>query len=240
MVIEGQRVHIWRISLGLPPLSAQVFNHILSDDERDRCRRFHFERDRQHFAIARGALRGILSRYVGLEPSALRFCYGPNGKPSLDGGSNPGPVRFNLSHSGEIAVVAVTSGLEVGIDVEHMRPDFACAEVAERFFSRQEFGDFLKLPESLRVTAFFNCWTRKEAFVKAKGGGLSIPLDQFDVSLTPGEESALLRTRWDAYEAAQWALYAFDVEQGYASALAVKGQQHAHQLEFWEYGNGYS
>jgi len=216
---EGDRVNpdevqVWRIGL-----EAEAEPHTLSEEERERAARFRFERHRRRFIAAHAALRGILSRATGQPPEALRFVSGPYGKPALE----QSRVRFNLSHSGELALVAVALGRDVGVDVELVRPEIAGERIAERFFSPGEVAALRAQPEEGRVEAFFHCWTRKEAFIKAKGEGLSHPLDSFDVSLIPGEPARLLATRPDPGEASRWSLIEVPVPPGYTAALAVEG-----------------
>ena len=172
----------------------QSFLHTLAADEQARAERFHFERDREHFIVARGVLRAILGRYLNRAPERLSFCYGAHGKPALAGEAGADAIRFNVSHSHGVALYAVTRGREVGIDLERIRFDLAVLEIAERFFSRREVATLRTLPTEAQRQAFFRCWTRKEAYIKARGEGLSLPLDQFDVSLAPGEPAALLGT----------------------------------------------
>lgn len=176
---------------------------VLSADERERAARFHFLKDREHFIAARGLLRLLLSRYLDLPPQQLSFSYSPYGKPALAGERDCTSLRFNVSHSHGVALYAFTLEREVGVDVEYIRQDVVGESIAEHFFSAQEVTSLRALPAGVQPQAFFNCWTRKEAFIKARGEGLSFPLDQFDVSLVPGEATALISTRNDPQEAAR-------------------------------------
>jgi 4'-phosphopantetheinyl transferase len=215
-------VHIWRVSLDQPQAIVERFRQLLSVDEQARAARFHFERDRQHFIVARGCLRTILARYLEIDPREIQFAYTPYGKPELSPPSSQAqPLNFNLAHSGGFALYALTEVGEIGVDLEHVRPEFTGDDIARRFFSSDEIASLTKLPANVRHEAFFNCWTRKEAFIKAKGMGLSLPLDQFDVTLAPGEPATLLRTRWDESEASRWSLQAIDLGPGYVAAVAV-------------------
>jgi 4'-phosphopantetheinyl transferase len=216
-------VHVWRASLRRPASDIHELRSLLSEDERDRAAKFHFARDRDDFTVARAALRVILGGYLGLPPGRLRFSYTSYGKPSLDESAGVGAPRFNLSHAGGVALYAVAHGREVGVDVEQVRDDMACRDVAERFFSRREVAALCALPQGAQTRAFFDCWTRKEAYVKARGEGLSMPLDSFDVSLSPGEPAALLDTRGDAREASRWSLRELSPGPGYVAAVAVEG-----------------
>src|SRR5262249_48848883 len=199
---------------------------MLTSDEQRRAERFYFPQDRQHFIAGRGILRVVLGKYLGREPHQLQFDYNLHGKPKLIGEKR---LRFNLSHSHGLALYAVTWEREVGVDIEHVRPDFAGEAIAERFFSPNETAVLRSLPDHLRVAAFFNCWTRKEAYIKARGKGLAIPLDQFDVSLAPGEPAALLADRAAPPESQRWAMCCLAPGPGYAGAVAVEG----HDWRLW-------
>jgi 4'-phosphopantetheinyl transferase len=206
----------------------------LSPDERDRAGAFVRERDRRHFTVGRGVLRAILSRYAGIPPKQVRFCYGPHGKPALDEAHGGQTLRFNLAHSHDLALYAVTRGREIGVDLEWVgRPVPDAATIAEHYFSAAERARLRALPELLRHEAFYNCWTRKEAYLKARGEGLSLPLDQFDVSLAPGEPAALLSSHGDPGEVVRWTLWALIPGPGYVAALAVEGGDW--QLECWDW-----
>ena len=221
--LRSDEVQVWCAALDLEASRVQELLATLAIDEQARAKRFRFQKDRDHFIVARGLLRAILAPYLGAEPTQLRFCYGPHGKPALARESNRNVLRFNLSHSHGIALYAVTWGREIGIDVECIRTDVEMERIAERFFSPREVAMLRALPEDLRPEAFYNCWTRKEAFVKARGDGLALPLDQFDVSLAPGEAVALLDVHGDFQEAFRWSLQELNPEPGYRAALAVEG-----------------
>ena len=158
-----------------------------------------------------------------MPPQQLRFDYTPFGKPHLATDLAQRPVQFNVSHSGELLLIAIVAGRAVGIDVEQIRTDLEVEAIAVHFFSSNEQRVLAKLPGALQVGAFFDCWARKEAYIKARGEGLSLPLDQFDVSLMPGEEARLIETRPDPAEAQRWSLASLDVAEGYKAALAVEG-----------------
>ena len=216
-------VHVWRASLDQTPAIVEQLRQLLSADEHIRANRFHFEKDRQHFVVGRGCLRMLLSRYLEIPPGEIQFSYGAQGKPQL-ANAQLNPFHFNLAHSGTLALYAFTRVGEIGVDLEQIRPEFTGDDIAKRFFSPGEVACLNKLSRDLRHQAFFNCWTRKEAFIKAIGMGLSLSLDQFDVTLGPAEPAELLRTRWNEKEAARWSLKALDVDPGYVAALAVAGR----------------
>ena len=206
-----------------PPDLQEKYLRTLDTDERARAARFHFDKHRRHFVVGRGFLRTLLARYLDATPEGVRFSYGPYGKPALDGEHRESSLRFNASHSGEWAVYGFVQDHEIGVDVEYVKQDFATDEIAERFFSAGEIKKLNALTDDEKPAAFFRCWTRKEAYIKAIGSGLSHPLDTFDVTLAPGEPAALLRVQRDPEAVARWSLFDLDVEHGYAAALAVDG-----------------
>lgn len=216
-------VHVWRSALDQTEAAVQGFFHLLAPDERGRAERFHFREDRERFIVARGLLRCILSHYLDVEPDRVKFGEGLYGKPFLitDGGIST--VRFNLSHSRGLALYAITRNREVGIDLEYMCSDIAVERIAEQFFSGSEQAALKALPPNERTEAFFSCWTRKEAYIKARGEGVSFPLDQFSVSLSPSEPATLLSVEGGLQESALWTLRELTPGPGYAAALAVEG-----------------
>jgi len=225
-----EEVHVWRATLAWPDAAARRLEQCLSADERDKMQRFRFEKDRRRYLIGRGGLRTLLGRYLDLAPQDLRFETAAAGKPHLTSGQRR--LQFNLAHSGEYVLIAIAEGRTVGIDVEEIRDDFDAGELAAHFFSPGEQRDLETLTGRTRIEAFFECWTRKEAYVKARGEGLSLPLEQFDVSLRPGEPARLIATRPDPAEARRWQLSGLDVADGYKAALAVEGQ--GWTLRLWD------
>src|SRR5436309_9980119 len=183
--LQTGEVHVWRIELEQPNDLLEKFRATLDPDELERARRFHFDKHRRHFIVGRGFMRDVLSHYLEVAPVALRFSYGPYGKPALAGEYENSKLCFNLSHSHNLALFAITEEKHLGVDVEHIRSDFASEDIARRFFSRVEVENFNALASEEQVAAFFRCWTRKEAFMKATGKGMSQPLDTFDVTLAP-------------------------------------------------------
>jgi 4'-phosphopantetheinyl transferase len=234
LVLWPNEVHVWRARLDTP--WSNDFDLALSPDDRERANRFRFEGDRHRFSIARASLRRILGRYLKTNPAGLRFDLGPYGKPGLVEDQNTLDLRFNLSHSHQLALIAVSRGREVGVDVEFMRADFASDEVATHFFSAAEVKQLVRLPAETKTRSFFNCWTRKEAYIKARGEGLSHPLDQFDVSFAPNAPAALLDSRTDPLEVSRWAFENLSPHPAYAAALTVEGN--FSRLLLWDYNPG--
>ncbi len=231
--LKNNEVHVWRSSLMLTKPCIQGLLEILSPEERKRAERFCFQRDRENYIVARGCLRTILGRYIGIEPSLLEFCYNPYGKPSLTKAFGGETLRFNLSHSHDIALYAIAYNHEVGVDIERVQLDFPHDEIAKRFFSPREVAALLALPANMQQEAFFDYWTCKEAFIKARGEGLTLSLDRFDISLVPGELVALLNIIGDPQEASRWSLQRLLPGPGHAAALAVEG--HDWQLKCWQW-----
>jgi 4'-phosphopantetheinyl transferase len=219
--LDRASIHVWQFSLTRPDSGVDKFAAVLSPDERARADRFHFERDCRRFTIARAVVRSILGVYVRSPASEIAFDYAHYGKPSLADGRSG--VRFSISHSDEIGMLAVASGRELGVDVELIRPDVETDQLAERFFSPHERESIRGLSSGERVSAFFRCWTCKEAFLKAQGLGLSRSLDSFDVEVNPQLPARLLASRPDAQESAHWFLYDVPIGSSYRAAIAVAG-----------------
>ena len=219
--LESHHVDVWRLSLDLSTDSVKSVESTLSANEKERAARFHFEVDKNRFVIAHGVLRKILGHYLHRNPAELTFSVNQYGKPALDNSS----LEFNLSHSGDFALIAVTQGRKIGVDVEHIRQGISSHVIAQQYFSKAEVAELQSLPIEKRVNGFFTCWTRKEAYIKAQGLGLALPLESFDVSLTPGQPAILRATRPDEKEAAHWALRSLDVDPNYAGAVAVEGAE---------------
>jgi 4'-phosphopantetheinyl transferase len=224
--LRAGEVDVWRVALEQAPDVLAKFWETLAADEIERANRFHFEEHRSGFVVARGFLRAVICRYLDATPHSLKFAYGEFGKPWLEG-----RLRFNLSHSGALALLAVTEDNAIGVDVERIRPDFTSEEIARRFFSTSEVEVFNALPGEERVAAFFRCWTRKEAFIKATGRGLSQSLDAFDVTLAAGVPAALLRVEGD--EASRWSICDLEVGTDYAAAVVVEGPPSS--IRCWEF-----
>lgn len=218
--LRSSTIHVWCAFLDQPGIVRDQLGKALSEDECNRARQFRFDRDRHRYIVGRGVLRDILGRYLGLPAEMLKFEYGDFGKPRLASASGHRAIRFNVAHSDALAVYAVSLGHEVGVDVERVRPIPELLSIAKQFFSPREYAALLALPDNSREDAFFNCWTRKEAYLKAGGQGLSEPLDQFDVSID--DKAELLAVRNASEEPRQWELTALVPAPGYKAALAVR------------------
>lgn len=217
--LESNEVHLW--GFNLEQQSPDILRLLLSDDEIQRAGRFHFAKDRNHFIAARGLLRKLLAAYLDVSPAGLEILYGEKGKPYL--AASYTSINFNLAHSHKMAIYAFSRGRELGVDLEYIRVDLSGDKIAERFFSRREIDTLRAVPLELRKLAFFNCWTRKEAYIKALGEGLSMPLDEFDVSLAPGEPAVLLNNYKDEAEVSRWTMQSVSLPDGYVAALVVEG-----------------
>jgi 4'-phosphopantetheinyl transferase len=219
--IQENEVHVWTVNLAPPVIDIQRLQGHLSDDERARAGRFCFVEHANRYVVARANLRRILSRYTDAAPELLRFEYSANGKPFLANAS----IRFNLSHSSDLAVIAVAHDREIGIDVERIRHDNDLLDVAEHYFAPDERAALRSLSAEERCFGFFRCWTRKEAYLKARGEGLSMDLQAFSVSLGPNEPAALIASAEGPAELRRWKFAHLDVHDGYAAALAVEGSE---------------
>lgn len=216
-------VHVWLSPLQVAPVQLAVLEATLDEKERARAAGFHFREHRERFVVARGRLRSILSGYTCIPPERIVFGYGNRGKPRLAESMNQDDLRFNLAHSADLAIYAIVREREVGVDLERVtaRPDIV---LAARVFSAAERATLAALPEADRREAFYSCWTRKEAYLKARGDGLSASLAEFDVAFRPGEPARLLRVAGDPVETTRWTLEALEVGPEYAAALCVEGQ----------------
>jgi 4'-phosphopantetheinyl transferase len=217
-------LHIWLAWLGVEPLERIRLCSYLSKDEVSRAERFVFPRDRDHFIVARGRLRELLGKYLHCPPDAVQFKTGRCGKLSLLDDGNQ--LRFNLSHSHGLALYGFCMGRQLGIDTEKIQPEFAGEGIAQRYFSAAEQRELAKVPKELRDTAFFLCWTHKEAYIKAHGKGLQIALDSFDVSLKPGEPETLRSADSD-----RWGMRSFMPAPEFVAAVVVEGE--IHSTRFW-------
>ena len=225
LALAVNEIQVWTQSLSRTAEEVDFFRGLLSPDELERAGRFRFDENRREYIVARGTLRSLLAAYLCRPARDLTFVYSEYGRPSLMAESSAGTLNFNIAHSGNLVLLAFAYGRRVGIDVERVRRNFVTSEIAERFFSAAEREALRQLPEEERHEAFFRCWTRKEAFIKALGEGLSHPLHQFDVTLTPAAPAQLLATRPDASEVKRWMLWDIPLPGDYLAALAAESEQ---------------
>jgi len=218
LVFSDRQIHVWTVRLEASEACISRCLSWLSNDEQVRAARFHFDRHRQAFVLGRAVLRFLVSAMLAISPAEVEFCYGPKGKPSL--ADSRARLRFNSSNSGNLAAYAFTEGCDLGIDVEALRPMPDMDRIAARFFAPEEASELGSLPESDRPQGFFNCWTRKEAYIKAVGDGLSIPLASFQVTLRPGAAAAILCLGGNTEAAQAWTLEDFVPAAGFVGAIA--------------------
>ncbi len=228
--LQGDEVHVLCAGLDLPDSVVRELRSVLAPGEQERADRFRFERDRKHFIACRGILRTILSGYLDMDARRVAFAYGAHGKPALQTQPSGRRLRFSVSHSHGLAVYAITSDREIGVDVEYIRHVSGADRIVERYFTARENGAYRSLAPGERLEAFFNGWTCKEAYLKAVGTGLGQSLGSVEVSLAPGEAPRLLTVEEGEEAAGRWSLRLFKPEPGYVAALAVEGS--CYQLSF--------
>jgi 4'-phosphopantetheinyl transferase len=220
--LASGEVHVWAAILDLPPDRIEPLRGCLAGDELERARRFHFEVHRNRYIAGRSFLRSILARYLSVPAGQIRFRYGPKGKPYLELSPAAEDLNFNMAHSSELALYAVTRLAEVGVDVEAIRPMKDLEQIAKRFFSPAEHTDLLNLPPRDRQRGFFSCWSRKEAYLKARGTGISEGLNRFAVTLEPDAAARFREIDGNAAEAERWHLESLTPAEGYVGALALR------------------
>jgi 4'-phosphopantetheinyl transferase len=238
--LKNDNVDVWCVSLLMDAFSLNSVRNFLAEDERMKADRLRFKRVREDYVAARGLLRLILATYLNVQPKELEFQYGQHGKPALADELSHTGITFNMSHSHGMALYCVGLEQELGADIEKIREDMSFEKIAKRFFSSLEYEALQKLPDDQLKYGFFNCWTRKEAYIKAKGEGLSSLISRFAVSLAPGEPAALLDHQLDAGEVNRWSIMDLDVGPGYTAALAVegKGVTVTQKEPWWKTGQG--
>lgn len=218
-------VHLWSLDLERPEAEVEALRRLLEPSELERAERFRFPRHRRRFIVRRSRLRQLLALYQGLEPADVRFEYGPRGKPSLvaeQDTHSAGRLEFNLSDSEDLALVALARDQELGADVEVVRAMPDALTISERFFADGERDVLRQVPGDEVAFAFFCCWTRKEAYLKAIGEGLAVPLDRFEVTLYPADPCHFLHIDHDPAEAEHWTLQSFEPAEGAIGALAAR------------------
>ncbi|WP_298500408.1 4'-phosphopantetheinyl transferase superfamily protein [uncultured Algibacter sp.] len=219
--LRDRNVHLWVLNLNNSNKKITFLNNYLSENETLKASKFKFNKDKNCSIITRGALRLLSGKYLNLNPKNIKFKYGKYGKPDFDFETN---LKFNVSHSGNMAVIGFVLNDDIGIDVEKIKTDFDVFDIVSNYFSSLEIESLKELPAIEQVKGFYRCWTRKESFIKAKAKGLSFPLDSFSVSLDSDEKVELLETKWDKNEKDLWKLFPFSPEEGYLGAVSVKGK----------------
>jgi 4'-phosphopantetheinyl transferase len=221
--LSENEVQLWRVDISKLAIGLDRWHLLLSSDEQERARRFLSLPAREQFVVTRGVLRTVLAAYLAGDPKRLIFHYSANKKPALGPPFDNSGVRFNVSHAMGVALLAFSRRLELGVDVESVDRQLEFDTISRQFFSRQEQIQLDAVAPEEKPAAFFRCWTRKEAYIKARGEGLSIPLADFDVSLASGDTNALISTRPDSSEGARWSLREVPAGSGYVAALCVAG-----------------
>lgn len=232
--LPRDEVHVWQAALDHDADTIWRLEGLLGADERSRAGRFHFRKDRERYIIGRGLLRMLLGQYLRVGPDGVRLWYTSQGKPELVGETGEDALKFNVAHSDGLALYAVTRGRSVGVDVERQRPGVEFRELAGRYFAPREADELLALAPPVQEHAFFSCWTRKEAYVKALGFGMAVPLDRFAVSLSPGRPAELVAADHDPAQLGRWVLCELDPAPGYVGALAVEGTGWRLRCGRWE------
>lgn len=227
-------IHVWSVRLDPPAERVEALGRSLSPDEWERANRFRFDKHRRQYVVGRGVLRSLLATYQGTRPELVRFTYGPRGKPFL---ASQEDLFFNLSNSDEMALVGFVLGREIGVDIEYLKPMPDCEQISERFFSESEREVLRRMPAEVKEETFFNCWTRKEAYLKAVGEGLAAPLDSFDVTLAPGEPPRMLTLKGDAASASRWLFEHLRPAPDYIGAIALERQsgEESWRMETWSF-----
>jgi 4'-phosphopantetheinyl transferase len=228
--LSDDEAHIWRADLKFNECFQTSFLKLLSPDEKRRAQKFRFTKDSRNFIIARGILRSLIGKYLKIKPSEISFRYSEFGKPGI---ADNHSLQFNISHSKNIALFAFIKKLNVGVDVEFVNPDIEVKDIAEKFFSPNEVLNLFALPEKQHTLGFFNCWTRKEAFIKAVGEGLSFPLNKFEVSLEPDKPAKLLATDWEPKAVSKWSIFSMSPATNFVGGLAIEGV--VEKIKFWNW-----
>ena len=221
LALDLGEAHIWYVDLDALSRRYSELTHILSSDERGRADKFRFPVDQRQFIASRCALRIFIGKYLGIEPAEVEFQFGEFGKPAQ---KNDRSLVFNISHSKGAGIFAFAEEFDLGVDIEFCKKKLEILDIANRFFSKNEIASLCRLPAEQRLQGFYNCWTRKEAFIKAAGKGLSFPLDEFEVSLDPTKPVEVLAIHTNPDDVANWSLFSFSPAENYAGAVAINGR----------------
>ena len=234
--LRPAEVHVWSAGLDVTDAELAQLRQLLSNDEHARATRFVFEQDRRRFAAAHGILRKILARYLGTAPADLVFEIESAGKPQL-AHQHGGALHFNLSHSRDLVLIAVTAGADIGVDLERISDTVEVDEVAAIVFSPAEIAVLNRLSPPQKRQAFFNGWTRKEAIVKALGEGLGYPVRQLTVSIAPSERVRLIQAEGETMNGSRWSLQSLPAPTGYVAAVAHRGPRRSLRRFAWSDGS---
>jgi len=230
----SEQIHIWAADLEQDEAVISSLKRLLSRDELVKAGQFFLEKDSRYFITGRGILKSLLGIYLKTDPSLLTISYSKYGKPYLPISSNNEQLYFNIAHSGNVALFAFLRDREIGIDIEYIHEIREMDDIARNYFSSKEFESYSHLPEGYRTKPFFNCWTMKEAFIKAIGEGFSRPLHKFDVSFLPSVPARLNSINGDYKAAAEWTIKELKPAQGYAAAFAVELKKWELQCWLWD------
>ena len=228
--LKPNTVHIWSINFGVNDETFKTYYNLLSEDERTRANKFKFYKDKRCYVVTKGALRLLSGKYLNKDAKEIKFEYEKYGKPKFKHKSN---LNFNVSHSGDLAIIGFVLDHTIGVDIEKIKNDFDTFEIAANFFSKTEIASLRKIPKIEQHIAFYRCWTRKEAFIKGKGSGLSFPLDTFSVTLDSDLKAQLLETNWNETEKNDWSLQSFKPNSNYLAAVIVENK--SCQFEFFNF-----
>jgi 4'-phosphopantetheinyl transferase len=226
--LNDDEVHVWLVNASSEGFPQDLLALSLSEDERERAARFKFDKDRRLYIGGHAALRSLLSAYLKAAPGEIEFVSGTHGKPALAPPLTAHGLEFNLTHSNELALIAAASRKAVGVDVECIKRDFDFEEIARRFFTAEEVAALFELPQPLQREAFFKCWTSKEAFLKAKGTGLSGKLDEVAITLAPDQHVRINAS------VPGWSLTEITLCVEYGAALVVQGDPRRIRCYRWE------
>ncbi|WP_178989435.1 4'-phosphopantetheinyl transferase family protein [Winogradskyella schleiferi] len=232
--LKPNMVHLWTINVEVKDDTYHKYYTLLSEYEKERADRFKFYKDKRCYVVARGVLRLLSSTYLKTEAIDIEFDYEQYGKPKFKQITN---LNFNVSHSGDIAIIGFVYDHSIGVDIEKIKDDFNTFEIATNFFSKKEIEALQKTPKLQQHLAFYRCWTRKEAFIKAKGNGLSFPLDTFSVTLDSDLKAELIETQWNLSEKNQWQLTSFIPDTNYIAALIVANQTERLDYFTWDHSD---
>jgi 4'-phosphopantetheinyl transferase len=230
LISRDRTINVWIVNATSELHLGPYFGY-LSVAETQKAAKFRFQKDKANFVLGRSILRILAGHYLSEDPKKVKFKYNKYGKPQL---ADSNILRFNIAHSEDSIVLGFSENMAIGIDVEKIKTDFDIMEIARNYFSEREIEALGNFPPSQRARAFYRCWTRKESFIKAKGTGLSFPLNAFTVSLNRDDSAKLLETQWQASERSEWNLYSFTPSEGYLAALTVYGKNKDIAYRHWD------